>query len=119
MVAHAQNFLDTSPSQKRKSQSSRPVGPLSTFSDILVLNHYTTPYISVLEVLAPSPNTALGISTMTFNLSGFNFNQSVVDSSGRVIKILKTLETKHVSFEISTTKKTYFLALVSIDCIFE
>ncbi|CAN6458794.1 unnamed protein product [Victoria cruziana] len=29
--------------------------------------------------------TALGISTMTFNLNGFNFNQSVVDSQGRVI----------------------------------
>jgi len=29
--------------------------------------------------------TALGISTMAFNLNGFNFNQSVVDSNGRVI----------------------------------
>jgi len=29
--------------------------------------------------------TALGISTMAFNLNGFNFNQSVVDSQGRVI----------------------------------
>ncbi|PHT59520.1 Photosystem II protein D1 [Capsicum baccatum] len=29
--------------------------------------------------------TALGISTMDFNLNGFNFNQSVVDSQGRVI----------------------------------
>ncbi|KAL2941308.1 Photosystem II protein D1 [Bienertia sinuspersici] len=29
--------------------------------------------------------TALGISTMVFNLNGFNFNQSVVDSQGRVI----------------------------------
>jgi photosystem II P680 reaction center D1 protein len=28
--------------------------------------------------------TALGISTMAFNLNGFNFNQSVVDSNGRV-----------------------------------
>ncbi|KAB2045657.1 hypothetical protein ES319_D01G176400v1 [Gossypium barbadense] len=28
---------------------------------------------------------ALGISTMAFNLNGFNFNQSVVDSQGRVI----------------------------------
>ncbi|XP_065031882.1 photosystem II protein D1-like [Musa acuminata AAA Group] len=27
----------------------------------------------------------LGISTMAFNLNGFNFNQSVVDSQGRVI----------------------------------
>ncbi|KAL5646186.1 hypothetical protein ACJX0J_000317 [Zea mays] len=27
--------------------------------------------------------TALGISTMAFNLNGFNFNQSVVDSQGR------------------------------------
>jgi photosystem II P680 reaction center D1 protein len=29
--------------------------------------------------------TVLGISTMAFNLNGFNFNQSVVDSQGRVI----------------------------------
>ncbi|MBC1224228.1 photosystem II q(b) protein [Nostoc sp. UCD121] len=29
--------------------------------------------------------TALGISTMAFNLNGFNFNQSVIDSQGRVI----------------------------------
>ncbi|MBD1909394.1 MULTISPECIES: photosystem II q(b) protein [unclassified Leptolyngbya] len=29
--------------------------------------------------------TALGISTMAFNLNGFNFNQSVLDSQGRVI----------------------------------
>lgn len=31
--------------------------------------------------------TALGISTMAFNLNGFNFNQSVVYSQGRVIKL--------------------------------
>jgi photosystem II P680 reaction center D1 protein len=29
--------------------------------------------------------TALGLSTMAFNLNGFNFNQSVVDSQGRVL----------------------------------
>eukprot|EP01041_Mallomonas_annulata_P005538 gene5538-11157_t len=29
--------------------------------------------------------TSLGISTMAFNLNGFNFNQSIVDSQGRVI----------------------------------
>jgi photosystem II P680 reaction center D1 protein len=29
--------------------------------------------------------TALGISTMDFNLNGFKFNQSIVDSQGRVI----------------------------------
>jgi photosystem II P680 reaction center D1 protein len=27
----------------------------------------------------------LGISTMAFNLNGFNFNQSIIDSQGRVI----------------------------------
>jgi photosystem II P680 reaction center D1 protein len=31
--------------------------------------------------------TALGISTMAFNLNGFNFNQSIVDSQGRVLKL--------------------------------
>ena len=29
--------------------------------------------------------TALGVGTMAFNLNGFNFNQSVLDSAGRVI----------------------------------
>ncbi|MEL7035244.1 MAG: photosystem II q(b) protein, partial [Cyanobacteria bacterium J06592_8] len=29
--------------------------------------------------------TALGVSTMAFNLNGFNFNQSVIDSTGSVI----------------------------------
>lgn len=29
--------------------------------------------------------TAIGISTMAFNLNGFNFNQSIVDSQGRVL----------------------------------
>ncbi len=29
--------------------------------------------------------TALGVSTMAFNLNGFNFNQSIIDSQGRVI----------------------------------
>merc|ERR1712050_490303 len=29
--------------------------------------------------------TALGLSTIAFNLNGFNFNQSVIDSQGRVI----------------------------------
>jgi len=28
---------------------------------------------------------ALGINTMIFNLNGFNFNQFIVDSEGRVI----------------------------------
>ena len=29
--------------------------------------------------------TSMGVSTMAFNLNGFNFNQSVVDSNGKVI----------------------------------
>jgi photosystem II P680 reaction center D1 protein len=29
--------------------------------------------------------TALGVSTMAFNLNGFNFNQSILDSNGRTI----------------------------------
>ena len=28
---------------------------------------------------------ALGVSTMAFNLNGFNFNQSIVESQGRVV----------------------------------
>ena len=29
--------------------------------------------------------TSLGVSTMAFNLNGFNFNQSIVESQGHVI----------------------------------
>ncbi len=29
--------------------------------------------------------TALGVSTMAFNLNGLNFNQSIIDSSGHLI----------------------------------
>ena len=29
--------------------------------------------------------TALGVSTMVFNLNGLNFNQSIVDSQGRIL----------------------------------
>ena len=29
--------------------------------------------------------TSLGLSTMAFNLNGFNFNQSIVDAHGHVI----------------------------------
>ena len=29
--------------------------------------------------------TSLGVSTMAFNLNGFNFNQSVLDTQGRVV----------------------------------
>jgi photosystem II P680 reaction center D1 protein len=29
--------------------------------------------------------TSLGISTMAFNLNGFNFNQSIFDAQGKVI----------------------------------
>jgi photosystem II P680 reaction center D1 protein len=37
--------------------------------------------------------TAMGVSTMAFNLNGFNFNQSVVDSQGRVINTWLTSST--------------------------
>ena len=29
--------------------------------------------------------TSMGVSTMAFNLNGFNFNQSILDSEGRVV----------------------------------
>ena len=29
--------------------------------------------------------TSMGISTMAFNLNGFNFNQSILDANGRVV----------------------------------
>ena len=41
--------------------------------------HYFHTKVSTVDDISPS------ISTMAFNLNGFNFNQSVVDSQGRVI----------------------------------
>ena len=29
--------------------------------------------------------TSMGVATMAFNLNGFNFNQSIVDSTGRIV----------------------------------
>ncbi|PNT61161.1 hypothetical protein BRADI_5g10967v3 [Brachypodium distachyon] len=56
----------------------------------IVAAHVSTTLCSLHFFLAAWPVvgiwfTALGISTMGFNLNGFNFNQSVVDSQGRVI----------------------------------
>ena len=36
-------------------------------------------------LLFPTAYLALGVSTMAFNLNGFNFNQSIQDSQGHVI----------------------------------
>ncbi|KAL8243271.1 hypothetical protein R6Q59_009529 [Mikania micrantha] len=59
--------------------------PLGT-ADFLVHHiHAFTIHVTVLILLKGIWFTALGISTMAFNLNGFNFNQSVVDSQGRVI----------------------------------
>jgi photosystem II P680 reaction center D1 protein len=45
--------------------------------------------------------TALGISTMAFNLNGFNFNQSVLDSQGRVINTwADVLNRANLGFEV-------------------
>ena len=37
--------------------------------------------------------TAMGISTMAFNLNGFNFNQSIIDSQGRAVATRSLRET--------------------------
>ena len=45
--------------------------------------------------------TALGISTMAFNLNGFNFNQSVVESHGRVVNTwADVLNRANLGFEV-------------------
>ena len=45
--------------------------------------------------------TSLGISTMAFNLNGFNFNQSVVESHGRVINTwADILNRANLGFEV-------------------
>ena len=43
--------------------------------------HYLHTKISTVDDISPSVND----TTLTVNLNGFNFNQSVVDSQGRVI----------------------------------
>ena len=45
--------------------------------------------------------TSLGISTMAFNLNGFNFNQSVVASNGRVVNTwADVLNRANLGFEV-------------------
>jgi photosystem II P680 reaction center D1 protein len=45
--------------------------------------------------------TALGVSTMAFNLNGFNFNQSIVESQGRVINTwADVLNRANLGFEV-------------------
>ena len=45
--------------------------------------------------------TAMGISTMAFNLNGFNFNQSVMDSQGRVVNTwADVLNRANLGFEV-------------------
>ncbi|MFZ9205005.1 MAG: photosystem II q(b) protein, partial [Candidatus Nanopelagicaceae bacterium] len=44
---------------------------------------------------------ALGVSTMAFNLNGFNFNQSLLDSSGRVVNTwADILNRANLGFEV-------------------
>ncbi len=45
--------------------------------------------------------TAMGISTMAFNLNGFNFNQSVMDSTGHVVNTwADILNRANLGFEV-------------------
>ena len=45
--------------------------------------------------------TAMGISTMAFNLNGFNFNQSIMDSQGRVVNTwADILNRANLGFEV-------------------
>ena len=45
--------------------------------------------------------TSLGVSTMAFNLNGFNFNQSVVESNGRVVNTwADVLNRANLGFEV-------------------
>ncbi|XP_042752731.1 photosystem II protein D1 [Lactuca sativa] len=52
--------------------------------------------------------TALGISTMAFNLNGFNFKQSVVDCQGRVIKTwVDIINRANLSMEVMHERNAY------------
>jgi photosystem II P680 reaction center D1 protein len=43
----------------------------------------------------------MGVSTMAFNLNGFNFNQSILDSQGRVVSTwADVLNRANIGFEV-------------------
>jgi photosystem II P680 reaction center D1 protein len=43
----------------------------------------------------------MGVSTMAFNLNGFNFNQSIMDSQGRVVNTwADILNRANLGFEV-------------------
>ena len=52
--------------------------------------------------------TALGVSTMAFNLNGFNFNQSIVESQGKVINTWAMSSTEPgLGMEVMHERNTY------------
>jgi hypothetical protein len=62
--------------------------------------------------------TALGISTMAFNLNGFNFNQSVVDSQGRVINTWADIINRAVALSSPRKSLLLFFCLLNLHIIF-
>jgi photosystem II P680 reaction center D1 protein len=63
--------------------------------------------------------TAIGISTMAFNLNGFNFNQSVVDSEGRVINTwADILNRANLGIEVMHERNAHNFPLVFFDSLF-
>ncbi|KAK9066846.1 hypothetical protein SSX86_014169 [Deinandra increscens subsp. villosa] len=61
--------------------------------------------------------TALGISTMAFNLNGFNFNQSVVDSQGRVINTWADIINRaNLGMEVMHERNAHNFPLDSNEC---
>merc|ERR1712025_1115866 len=62
--------------------------------------------------------TAMGVSTMAFNLNGFNFNQSVVDASGKPIPTWADVVNRaNLGFEVMHERNAHNfpLDLASVD----
>ena len=61
--------------------------------------------------------TALGVSTMAFNLNGLNFNQSIVDSQGRILNTwADILNRTNLGMEVMHERNAHNFPLDLFDC---
>ena len=61
------------------------IGSNVLFASTLAIRWFNEGYFPLSNLYESLIFLSWGISTMAFNLNGFNFNQSIVDSQGRVI----------------------------------
>ena len=88
LLSKSPRTMVTSSVKKKRRTTSLPLTVTSVVS--FSNTHPLTTPVSLHFFLAAWPVvgiwfTALGVSTMAFNLNGFNFNQSILDGSGKVL----------------------------------